>query len=499
MFSQKQKVVDVVQSGFFGRRVLVVGDLMLDRYLWGHVERISPEAPVPVVGLDHKSHSAGGAANVAMNLAALGCRVEMAGVIGKDEDGRQLLEVLAASNVGISGVVSAADRPTTCKTRILGGRQQILRLDIEKSGELSSELNQSLLCAVNEVMPQSAAIILSDYRKGLLSDTVCKFIIGSARDRSIPTLIDPKGLNYRKYSGCSVLSPNRAELAAATSADSGDMNLLLQRGLELRRELGIEYLVGTLGELGIALLDSDGVHRFPALAREVFDVSGAGDTVIATIGAAVAAGLDLHDAIRLANLAAGIVVGKLGTVPISRHELLAALGSRDGQAEEGKICSVETLLERVSHWRISGQRIVMTNGCFDLLHPGHLALLEHAKGEGDRLVVALNTDRYIRLLKGPGRPLIGQDSRAKLVAALPFVDAVVLFDEETPVHLICAARPNVLVKGGNYSESEVVGAKEMRTWGGKVTIVPFVEGSSTTAILNRAVNSIREASSDFIQ
>lgn len=296
-----------------------------------------------------------------------------------------------------------------------------------------------------------------------------------------------------------MLSPNRAELAAATSADSGDMNLLLQRGLELRRELGIEYLVGTLGELGIALLDSDGVHRFPALAREVFDVSGAGDTVIATIGAAVAAGLDLHDAIRLANLAAGIVVGKLGTVPISRHELLAALGSRDGQAEEGKICSVETLLERVSHWRISGQRIVMTNGCFDLLHPGHLALLEHAKGEGDRLVVALNTDRYIRLLKGPGRPLIGQDSRAKLVAALPFVDAVVLFDEETPVHLICAARPNVLVKGGNYSESEVVGAKEMRTWGGKVTIVPFVEGSSTTAILNRAVNSIREASSDFIQ
>jgi D-beta-D-heptose 7-phosphate kinase / D-beta-D-heptose 1-phosphate adenosyltransferase len=221
--------------------------------------------------------------------------------------------------------------------------------------------------------------------------------------------------------------------------------------------------------------------------------------VIATISAAVAAGLHLHDAIRLANLAAGIVIGKLGTVPISRDELLAALESRKEKPEQEKICSAETLLKRVSHWRITGQRIVMTNGCFDLLHPGHLTLLQHAKGEGDRLVVALNTDRHIRLLKGPGRPLISQDSRAKLVAALPFVDAVVLFDEETPINLICAARPNVLVKGGNYSESEVIGAKEMKTWGGKVTIVPFVEGSSTTAILNRAVNSIREASSEFIQ
>jgi D-beta-D-heptose 7-phosphate kinase / D-beta-D-heptose 1-phosphate adenosyltransferase len=405
MFSNLPKVLETVQTGFRGRKVLVAGDLMLDRYFWGLVERVSPEAPVPVVRLDHKTHAAGGAANVAANLAALGCSVSVVGVIGADEDGRQLLDVLQTSGIETTAVVATPGRPTICKTRILGGRQQMLRLDVEKTGELSCELEEFVLSRIEALIPACSAIVLSDYGKGLLSDRICQAIIRRARGLSIPTFVDPKGLHYGKYAGCDVISPNRMELAAATSADYGDLELLLQKGEQLRSDLGARHLAVTLGELGIALLEPDGIHRFPALAREVFDVSGAGDTVIATTSAAVAAGLQPCDAIQLANLAAGIVIGKVGTVPISRDELLAAL-SWDGEIGREKICSLETLLKRVAHWRIVGRRIVFTNGSFDLLHPGHLALLEQAKREGDCLVVALNTDRHVRALKGAGRPII---------------------------------------------------------------------------------------------
>jgi D-beta-D-heptose 7-phosphate kinase/D-beta-D-heptose 1-phosphate adenosyltransferase len=499
MFKDFQKVHETVERGFHSRRVLVIGDLLLDRYLWGAVERISPEAPVPVVRLDHKTHAAGGAANVAANLSALGCGVSVAGMVGADEDGRQLLELLRTSGIDTTAVLSAPDRPTTCKMRILGGRQQMLRLDIEKAGELSPELKRLLLSGIEAQIPGCSAIILSDYGKGLLDDSVCQAIIRRARELSIPTFVDPKGLHYEKYAGCDVISPNRIELAAATSTEYGDLELLLQEGQRLRSDLGIGHLVVTLSELGITLLEPSGIHRFPALAREVFDVSGAGDTVIATMSAAVAAGLHLHDAIRLANLAAGIVIGKLGTVPISRDELLASLASGGETSQAEKICSLETLLKRLAHWRVAGQRIVFTNGCFDLLHVGHLALLEQAKREGDCLVVALNADRSVRALKGAGRPIISEDARARIVATLPCVDAVVLFDEETPLNLIRAVRPNVLVKGGDYAEEEVVGANDMKSWGGKVTLIPLVDGSSTTAILKRAMASLREDPRELIQ
>ncbi len=499
MFSDLQRVLEAVESGFKARRVLVVGDLMLDRYLWGAVERISPEAPVPVVRLDHKTHVAGGAANVAANLRGLGCEVSVAGVIGADEDGRQLLELLQASGVETTAILSTPDRPTICKTRILGGRQQILRLDTERTGEVGSEMAAQLLSAIEAQISNCSAIILSDYGKGLLSDSVCQAIIRRGHELSIPTFVDPKGLHYEKYAGCDALSPNRMELAAATSTDHNNLELLLQRGEQLRSRLGIGHLIVTLGELGITLLEPGGVHRFPARAREVFDVSGAGDTVIATTSAAVASGLSLHESIRLANLAAGIVVGKLGTVPISRDELLAKLASSGEAGQEEKICSVEGLLKRAAQWHVGGQRIVFTNGCFDLLHVGHLALLEQAKREGDCLVVALNSDRSVRALKGAGRPIISEDARARIVAALPSVDAVVLFDEETPLNLICAVKPHVLVKGGDYSEEEVVGANEMKTWGGKVTLIPLVEGSSTTEILKRAIASLDEDSLGLVQ
>jgi len=499
MFSDLQRVLETVESRFKTRRVLVVGDLMLDRYLWGAVERISPEAPVPVVRLDHKTQVAGGAANVAANLRGLGCEVSVAGVIGADEDGRQLLELLQACGIETTAILSTPDRPTICKTRILGGRQQILRVDTEKTGELGADVKVQLLSAIEAQISNCSAIILSDYGKGLLSDSVCQAIIRRGRELSIPTFVDPKGLHYEKYSGCDVISPNRLELAAATSTDQNNLELMLQRGEQLRSKLAIGHLAVTLGELGIALLESGGVHRFPALAREVFDVSGAGDTVIATASAAVASGLPLHESIRLANLAAGIVVGKLGTVPISRDELLAKLASAGEASQEEKICSLEGLLKRSAQWHIAGQRIVFTNGCFDLLHVGHLALLEQAKREGDCLIVALNSDRSVRALKGAGRPIISEDARARIVAALPSVDAVVLFDEETPLNLICSVKPHVLVKGGDYSEEEVVGANEMKTWGGKVALIPLVEGSSTTEILKRAIASLHEDGMGLVQ
>jgi len=500
MFLNFQKVLDAVQAGFHRRRVLVVGDLMLDRYLWGTVGRISPEAPVPVVRVDHTTDSAGGAANVAMNLGALGCSVCVAGVVGTDEGGRRLLGMLQSSGIETNDIVSCPDRSTTLKTRILGGRQQMLRLDVERTGEFTAEIRGLLLAGIEAQMGGVSAIILSDYGKGVLDDSICQAIILHGRERSIPVFVDPKGLQYEKYAGCNVISPNRMELAAVTATECGNLDALLEQGQRLRSELGVGHLLVTMGELGIALLNPSGIHRFPAQAREVFDVSGAGDTVIATLGAAVASGLDLDDAVQLANLAAGIVVSKLGTVPIDKHELVAALAS-DGEASQAeKICSWQTLQERVAHWRIAGRRIVFTNGCFDLFHVGHLTVLEQARHQGDCLVVALNTDRSVRALKGPGRPILSEAARARLVAALPCVDAVVLFDEETPLNLIRAVRPNVLVKGGDYLEGEVVGASEMRSWGGKVALIPLVEGFKTAAILKRAATAgLREDSPEFIQ
>lgn len=499
MFRNPHNVVETVERGFHKRRVLVVGDLMLDRYLWGAVDRISPEAPVPVIRLDHETQVAGGAANVAANLRGLGCEVSVAGVVGADESGRQLLDLMKAMGIGTTAVLSTADRPTICKTRILGGRQQMLRVDVEKSGTFSEELERRLLSTIESQMTECSAILLSDYGKGVLTESVCQAILRRAREVSVPTFVDPKGLRYGKYAGCDVISPNRIELAAATSTDVSDLELLMQGGEKLRGELGIGSLVVTLGELGITLLDATGVHRFPALAREVFDVSGAGDTVIATVAAAVASRLPLEDAIRLANLAAGIVVGKLGTVPITREELLARVAAESEAGQADKICSFETLLKRAAQWRVKGQRIVFTNGCFDLLHVGHLALFEQAKRQGDCLVVALNSDRSVRALKGHGRPIIPEDARAKIVAALPSVDAVVVFDEDTPLNLIRAVRPDVLVKGGDYSEEEVVGANEMKTWGGKVALIPTVEGSSTTEILKRAMATLHGDSLGLVQ
>lgn len=485
MFLHPKAVRAALTSGFGGRRVLVVGDIMLDRYLWGQVERISPEAPVPVVRLERRTQTAGGAANVARNLAGLGLRVQLSGITGDDEGRRALLEALTPDGIQTGLLALTRDRATTIKTRIIGNHQQMLRIDEEDTRPLSRRDEDALLATVTSALPGCGALVLSDYAKGALSAYLCPLLISAARSEGIPVLVDPKGRDFAKYAGASVITPNRAELALVTGARRDDVAALLAAGDGLRRQLDLDLLALTLSEQGLALIDGVGTRQIPALAREVFDVSGAGDTVIATFAAGLAAGLDTTDTAHLANLAAGVVVGKVGTVPILREELQAAISGESALEQVAKIMDLGTAKTRVLGWQAAGDRIIFTNGCFDLLHAGHVSYLELARRHGQRLVVGLNSDRSVRALKGPQRPLIGEDDRARVLAALAAVDAVILFDEDTPLNLICALRPQVLAKGADYREEEIVGAAEVRSWGGQVILIPLVEDRSTSSIIRR--------------
>jgi D-beta-D-heptose 7-phosphate kinase/D-beta-D-heptose 1-phosphate adenosyltransferase len=485
VFTDPGAVARAIRTGFGARRVLVVGDLMLDRYLWGRVDRISPEAPVPVVRLQRETRTAGGAANVARNLTALGAKVVLSGVTGDDAGARRLLQDLAAEGVETGPVIASADRITTVKTRVIGDHQQMIRIDEEEALPLSRGQAEALIAAVLPDLASADALVLSDYAKGTLTERVCQTLIRAARAARVPVLVDPKATDFARYAGATLITPNRAELARATGVPARDLSALLAAAESLREALGLRWVVLTLGEGGIALVGPGGSHRIPALARDVFDVSGAGDTVIAALAAGMSAALDLRDAAHLANLAAGIVVGKVGTATVATGELLAAVSEEDAHEQAAKICTAEQALERVEQWRNAGERIVFTNGCFDLLHAGHVIYLERARRHGHRLVVGLNTDRSVRALKGPGRPVIDERDRALVLAALSSVDVVVLFDQDTPLELIRKLRPDTLAKGADYSEAEVVGADAVRSWGGQVILVPLVEDSSTTGIIRR--------------
>jgi D-beta-D-heptose 7-phosphate kinase/D-beta-D-heptose 1-phosphate adenosyltransferase len=485
MFAAPGEVSEVVRRGFDGRRVLVVGDLMLDRYIWGRVRRISPEAPVPIVALARETEVPGGAANVARNLAGLGLAVELAGVTGADAARDALLAALAAEGIEAGAALVASDRGTTTKTRIVGDHQQMLRIDSERAAPLAEADAARLLAALSERLPGLGALVLSDYAKGVLAGPLCAELIGRARALGIPVLVDPKGRDFDRYAGATLITPNRAELALATDVPGDDQPGLLRAGERLRARLGLATLVVTLSEQGLALIDATGSDLIPAVAKEVFDVSGAGDTVIATFAAGLAAGLGVRDTAHLANLAAGVVVGKVGTAAIDRAELLAALADEAALGQAAKVCTLPAAIEQVRRWQAAGERVVFTNGCFDLLHVGHVTYLEQARRYGRRLVVGLNTDRSVRALKGPERPLIGEADRARVLAALAAVDAVVLFDEPTPLALIEALRPDVLAKGADYREEDVVGAREVKTWGGQVVLVPLVAGRSTSGIVDR--------------
>lgn len=479
-----------LEAGFGARRALVVGDLMLDRYLVGDVARISPEAPVPVVRLGEERAGVGGAGNVALNLAGLGLRVTLAAWTGVDTARTVLLDALGAHGVDTSGVVAVEGRPTTTKTRVLSRRHQLVRIDDEHTGALAGPARDAFAALVADLLGDGPdVVVLSDYAKGVLAGDLCRRVVSRARSRGIPVLVDPKGLHFERYARATTVTPNESELAAAAKVTPGDLDALLAAAGRLRAELDLEVLTLTRGEHGITLVEPDGVHHVPAHAREVFDVSGAGDTVIAVLAAGFAAGLSHRDAAALANIAAGVIVGKSGTVPVRRSELLDALGGQTRPVPAGlgeKIQLLPTLLSNVARWRAAGDVIGFTNGCFDLLHAGHVSYLDWARRHCDRLVVGLNTDASVRRQKGEGRPVTPQDARATVVAALAAVDAVVLFDEPTPLRLVHAFRPDVLVKGGDYAEEDVVGAPEVRGWGGKVLLAPLFGELSTSALVERA-------------
>ncbi|MEO5364354.1 MAG: bifunctional D-glycero-beta-D-manno-heptose-7-phosphate kinase/D-glycero-beta-D-manno-heptose 1-phosphate adenylyltransferase HldE [Magnetococcus sp. DMHC-8] len=495
MFLNRSQVLEALHSGFAGRRVLVVGDLMLDRYLWGEVSRISPEAPVPVVRVMRETDNGGGAANVALNLASLGLHTILVGWTGADAEGHRLRELLQQAGIDTRGIQAEPGRPTITKTRIIGGHQQMLRLDREETRAVDSHtltlcLARARRCLRQRIVPH--ALVLSDYGKGMLTEEVCQSLIQAARLAGIPVLVDPKGMDYRKYRGATAITPNRRELTEAVAAQEqtmipgDDLNRLLTAGERLRSTLAVELLAVTLSEQGIALLAAEqSPRRIPAMAREVYDVSGAGDTVIGTLTAGLAAGLAPMDALHLANLAAGVVVGKVGTTPVARVELLAAISSQEHLEQSDKVVELDEAVHRVAQWRQRGEPIVFTNGCFDLLHAGHVTYLERARQLGRRLVVGLNTDRSVRALKGPTRPIIHETDRARVLAAMAAVDLVVLFDEATPLTLIRALQPDILAKGADYSEDQVVGGAEVKGWGGRVALVPLVAGRSSSRIVER--------------
>lgn len=484
-FAAMEQVRAAVRSGFGGARVLVVGDLMLDRYLWGQVGRISPEAPVPVLHLNRETETAGGGANVARNLVGLGLQVTLAGVTGDDAARQCLLRLLGDQGVETSAVLVDRSRPTTTKTRVLGGQQQMLRIDAERRAPLSAEVEDRLYALIEPQLSAASVLLLSDYAKGVLFGALCQRLIDAARARGVPVLVDPKGRDFSRYLGATLITPNRVELAQVASADPADLEHLAAAARRLRADLQLECLVLTLGELGLLVIETGAETRIPAVAREVFDVSGAGDTVIATLAAALAAGLDPIDSAHLANLAAGVVVGKVGTAAISLSELEHAISDEAALDQAAKLCSLSELQSRVRAWQSRGELVVFTNGCFDLLHAGHVTYLERARRYGQRLVVGLNSDRSVRALKGPERPLISEQDRARVLSALAAVDAVVIFDEDTPLTLIETLRPDVLAKGADYRPEQVVGAEQVRSWGGELVLVPLLEERSTSRIIRR--------------
>lgn len=484
VIEQFNEVIRQIEHNWSSKRLLVVGDVMLDKYICGEVSRISPEAPVPVVRATRQTEQPGGAANVAMNLARLGAQTTVIGFTGGDENERLLEAGLRCNNIASDFIVSSGF-PTITKLRILGGSQQMLRLDSERTDARPAQDYEQLAHRALAAIENADALILSDYAKGVLTPEVCQRIITAARERGIPVLVDPKTSDFSRYRGATTICPNLGELIAATHLQSRELDPLLAAGEALVASCEIEFLTATLSEKGIALLRPGSRFLAPAQARQVFDVSGAGDTVIAILALCLASGIRPESAVQLANVAAGIVVGKVGTVPVEKHELLAALTPEIALHAQDKVVPLEELATRAALWKLNGERVIFTNGCFDLLHIGHITVIEQARRFGDKLIVAINSDASVRRLKGPTRPIVGEAERARVLAALAAVDAVVIFDEPTPLETILAACPDVVVKGGDYSPETVVGAAEVQSWGGEVRIVPIVEGFSTTRLIEK--------------
>ena len=478
-------LIDLIAAAA-GKRIVCVGDVMLDRFVYGEVTRISPEAPVPIMRRTREAAMPGGAGNVARNLASLGLRTALIGVVGNDPEGRELAALLGNLPDVEADLIAMRGRPTTLKTRFVAGSQQLLRVDAEEVFAIDRSTEAELVSSIRDEAAHSALIILSDYAKGAVTDAVIQAALKAGEDFGIPVIADPKGRDFKRYGAVDLIKPNGHELANAFGmpADSDqDVAAALRTAMHV---LPARAMVVTRAAKGMSYASHGGdvVHR-AGKAREVYDVSGAGDTSIAALALGLAAGGTLGQAVDLAIAASGIAVGKSGTATVSADELRGALEMGLSQGGVSHI-PLETALSQVAAWRDAGLTVGFTNGCFDILHPGHLKVLEEAKARCGRLVVGLNSDASVRRLKGPTRPVNDAESRARVLSGLSAVDAVVVFEEDTPARLIEALQPDLLVKGGDYTLDTIIGADVVLARGGTVHIVPTVNGQSTTAAIARA-------------
>jgi D-beta-D-heptose 7-phosphate kinase/D-beta-D-heptose 1-phosphate adenosyltransferase len=466
-------------------RVLCIGDVMLDHYVYGQVERVSPEAPIPVLWIEREMKTLGGAGNVLRNLRALGAAASFISVVGNDEAGREIGRLVEAQDGAEAHVLVQPQRTTTVKTRYIAGNQQLLRADRESAIPLDPYIREDMLRLARELVADHSVVVISDYAKGVLTEGVALEIIRAAREAGAHVIVDPKGGDHIRYRGADLIKPNRRELAHATGMPVETDDEIIAASRALIERCGFNAVLASLGAEGSLLIAADGAaHIQRAEVREVFDVSGAGDTIVATVAAALAVGVALTDAARLGNFAAGIVVGKIGTAVVYASELTAALNGRD-RHDADKVVPRSHALDLVARWRRRGLKVGFTNGCFDLLHPGHVALLGQAKAGCDRLVVGLNSDASTARLKGPRRPIQSETERAAVLASLAAVDLIVVFEEDTPMELIRDIRPQLLVKGDDYRLDEVVGADFVKHAGGEVLLVKVVPGYSTTATIAR--------------
>ena len=479
------ELADIVRH-FPQARVLVVGDIILDRYVVGAVSRLSPEAPIPVLRPDNRRATLGGSANVALNVATLGGHAILVGVVGADEAGAEIARLLDLSPDTESALVVVKNRPTTAKTRFMAGSHQLLRLDEEMAGPLDAETAAAVLAQIEAALPRTDIVVLSDYAKGVLCDAVLEQALAMATKAGRTVIADPKRADFRAYRGATILTPNEHEVRAATRIGVEHDTEADRAGRDALAATEGEAVLVTRSAKGLTLVrkDMEALH-LPTRAREVADVSGAGDTLVAALAVALGAGASLPDAARLANVTAGISVGKQGTATVTRHELLGALHMRDLAATDSKVATLDEAMTQVAAWRGMGLRVGFANGCFDLIHPGHVRLLTQARAACDRLIVALNTDESVKRLKGPNRPLQNETARAIVMASMAPVDLVILFGEDTPLEAIQALKPDILVKGSDYTIDRVVGADLVQGWGGQVVLVTLEEGHSTTGTIRR--------------
>lgn len=467
-----------------GHRILCIGDVMLDRYVYGQVDRISPEAPIPVLRVQHEAVTLGGAGNVVRNIIALGGQVDLIGVIGQDPAGYDVAKQIASLPQVTSYLLTDNSRPTTLKTRFVADGQQLLRADHEIGQPVSAEMENQILMRVRGAIEGCNVIILSDYAKGVLSPRVVGDIIERANESGGKVLIDPKGRDFSPYRGAAMLTPNRKELGEVSGRIICNVEDAEAAARQLIETQQLQGVLAKLGSDGVCLVmkDEPALH-LRASAREVFDVSGAGDTVVATLALALAGGLSPADAAALANTAGAIVVGKVGTATVTREELVRELAHDQARQNEEKLSDLAQAAEMAERWRKQGLKVGFTNGCFDLLHPGHISLLRQARAACDKLVVGINSDASVKKLKGEGRPVQDEISRAAVLASLSDVDRIVIFGEDTPINLIKAIRPAVLVKGADYRADQVVGGDLVQGWGGQVLLAKLIEGQSTTATI----------------